>query len=456
MRREICAGKVIYEDENSSTLEYEDGDETKLLTLDDFEGIYGDNYHMPILYRTMKQGGKVNISFLAMFVEDDGKMIWGIGTLLTDFYEINWRVYEKEPGVGTKTGGSMSTKYEQGKFELEGKWVKYYEKKDYEILFKEQLSIGQTIMSKRSLNQNISENHYELPDVMLCSKWKDCGKKMIYPCFVQRKLDGVRKLASVQNNFPVILSRSMKETKFLEHIKVDVYKIFTFLNKKFGYPKIDIWFDGEVYKHGLSLQQINGLCSRSVNTNTRQKELKYVIFDVFDGGKMSFKQRLNFLMNLKNSMKDKLKHIEFCETYLCESEEEMKQFHSIFVKEGYEGTIIRAADMPYKSKKNRDPARDWRTIKYKDFLCCEVTILDAKEDTGTKQGCVNWFVETEWGAKLWVNPAGPEIGTDTARIEAFKMRELLIGKKAVMKYFDETEDRVPKFANIIQYCRNDL
>ena len=95
---------------------------------------------------------------------------------------------------------------------------------------------------------------------------RDIKKHIRYPVAVQRKLDGGRVIMYLDDKLDKvnIYSRSGDDICCNEHIKKELYPLFKKIYNK--YPHV--YLDGEIYKHGLSLQVISGLMRRS------KKEIK--------------------------------------------------------------------------------------------------------------------------------------------------------------------------------------
>lgn len=76
---------------------------------------------------------------------------------------------------------------------------------------------------------------------MLAKSYDKEKKKVVFPCFVQRKLDGMRVLVVKKKGQVTLMSRKGKEIETLQHI-----------NKAFEDPRIpDNTYDGEAYSLGL-------------------------------------------------------------------------------------------------------------------------------------------------------------------------------------------------------------
>src|SRR5690606_1941267 len=63
--------------------------------------------------------------------------------------------------------------------------------------------------------------------------------------------------------------------------------------------------------------------------------------------------------------------IELVPTYKVNSEDDIKKYHSQFISEGYEGTIIRHSEEGYAINK-----RSSQLLKYKDFIDIDLVIKD--------------------------------------------------------------------------------
>lgn len=155
------------------------------------------------------------------------------------------------------------------------------------------------------------------------------GRNIEYPCFVQPKLNGVRALW--QPDIGKLQSRGLpkEEGKFwLREVLPHIYDEL---------DKISIPLDGELYCHGMSLQQINARVA--VNRVAPHKDFADISYNVFDCPMaLEFEKRLRFLNDMENY---DFKHIRFVETYVINSNSTGDMFHRKFREEGYEGTMYR-------------------------------------------------------------------------------------------------------------------
>jgi ATP-dependent DNA ligase len=142
--------------------------------------------------------------------------------------------------------------------------------------------------------------------------------------FIQPKLDGFRAIGNTKTG--EIISRE-GNTFVLPHISVELIE----LGKK-GFPE---WLDGELYKHGKTLGQIQSMIRKSSD------EIEFHVFDFISKG--GFLERFN-----KHEIIDKLSglHIEIVLTFRV-SPERIMNYYEYFLNKGYEGAVIRLDNRPY-------------------------------------------------------------------------------------------------------------
>jgi ATP-dependent DNA ligase len=114
----------------------------------------------------------------------------------------------------------------------------------------------------------------------------------------------------------------------------------------------------------------------------------------------------------------------------------MKRLHDKYVREGYEGLILRNKDGLYKIGQ-----RSSDLLKYKEFLDEEFRIVGHTIGDGVEAGCVIWTCVTKEGHQFSVRPRG----THEERIEAVKTAAKQIGKKLTVRFQEWTEDKKPRF-----------
>ena len=254
-----------------------------------------------------------------------------------------------------------------------------------------------------------------VPSPMLAHDYNKRGKSISFPCFVQRKFDGTRCVSMPGKG---LFSRNRKKYPHLEHIYNEIHSL----------PILD----GELYSDTLTFQEIVGIVKRETlkkGDEEKQLQIKFHVYDIIND--MPYEQRYAALQML---FKQSFKHIVFVKTDLCESEEKMKELHSQYVAEGYEGIMLRNKVGLYKNDRSVD------LQKYKEFQDDEYEVIDFKEGEGLEAGCVIWVCKTE-GKVFHCRPRG----TREDRIELYKNGSNYVGKKLIVRFQELTDDKVPRF-----------
>ena len=131
------------------------------------------------------------------------------------------------------------------------------------------------------------------------------------------------------------------------------------------HPKIEAFFkahpdailDGEVYKFGVSLNLISGIC-RSQKTVNDGKDLEFYWYDIVDLT-ASFSERWKCMQEWSKELElsefnpnryfsDEELHIQFLPQVEISGYENMKKLHDEYVSEGWEGLVVRLASSVYK------------------------------------------------------------------------------------------------------------
>lgn len=115
---------------------------------------------------------------------------------------------------------------------------------------------------------------------------------------------------------------------------------------------------------------------------------------------------------------------------------EVKEYFTQFVEEGYEGIMLRNKKGLYRCN-----YRSHDLQKYKEFLEDEYKIIGFKEGDGRDKGSIIWICETPEKREFSVRPKG----TMEYRRELFENGEKYIGKKLTVIYQELSELNVPRF-----------
>lgn len=248
---------------------------------------------------------------------------------------------------------------------------------------------------------------------MLAHPYNKRGKDIVYPCYVQPKLDGVRCIYQ-DGKF---MSRKGKEYTTLNHLVKELEELGIYLP------------DGEIYTHGMSFQNIVRKVKKMRDTTN---ELEYWIYDYVNESN-GYEFRHKVLTKIFSKFKG-IK-IKFVETTLINNEANMKAKHNEYVADGYEGIIIRNFTGGYNPKN-----RSVNLQKYKEFIDEEFMIAGGHESDG-EPGCVVFDIANHYGPNFKVRPKG----TQEMRGKYLDEINSLIGKQLTIRYQSLSEDGVPIF-----------
>ena len=270
---------------------------------------------------------------------------------------------------------------------------------------------------------------------MLANKFKKQKGKLtnLYPVNGQRKFDGVRCIAQIEDDGSVsLISRSNTPFHHLDHIRKAIAKLKNVPD--------DFRFDGELYADpkDIGFQEATGLIGRETlkfGDKDKQKFIKYRLYDSYNPHNVEkgyFDRHKELEQILTTAPSDSL---ILTENFSIPKEEDVAKLHSQFIQEGYEGLMVRT-DSPYRVDK-----RAFQLLKYKDFDDAEFEVIDYKEGQGDDVGTVVWRCITERGEPFWVRPRG----TRATRAKWFQNGDKHIGSDLTVRYFGLTDDKKPRF-----------
>ena len=342
----------------------------------------------------------------------------------------------QQPEKIISEGKAKRTPYEQGVQEYRSLIKKYLDKgyKDVKVETKKKLEE----LTEEDINTFLPNTKTDANGVlkpMLAKPYKDVATKSFekeYYC--SKKIDGVRALLYRINNEDGTwevrsASRGGKTYDIsLYHILTDpsIIEIFT------KYPEIIL--DGEVYRHGWTLQRISGT-ARLEKTDSesiaRTRQLQYWIYDIADTEK-KFVDRLELLLKIKPII-DNSSNLVFVEHTPISGWLNIKKRHDEYVKEGFEGVVIRKVDGKYGPGK-----RTADMIKIKEYDESEFLIVGWEPGLRpTEDMC--FVMETKTGKRFKAKPMGDR---QTKEEYVANMKDL-IGQMGTVSFFYYSEDGVP-------------
>ena len=147
---------------------------------------------------------------------------------------------------------------------------------------------------------------------------------------------------------------------------------------------------------------------------------------------MTFDERWKLLNSLSPDLK-------ICDLKIVNNFNELQQAHTKYVEDGYEGLIIRTMKGIY-----QPDHRSSSLLKFKSFKDDEFEIVDFKEGKGNDKGTIIFKCKTNAGGEDKFFEVRPR-GTREERKEMFENGKDYIGKKITVKYFELTDENIPRF-----------
>lgn len=258
--------------------------------------------------------------------------------------------------------------------------------------------------------EGMESKELQLP--MLAKNFEDSKHRITYPAYVQPKYNGQRMLY----NGDIAWSRSGKQIipEVIQHLHFDTG----------GYV-----IDGELLlPKNVLLQKTMEAVKKF--TPELSPQLQFIVYDLISDD-LGFEDRLTILSNL-----DLGKNVILSKTEKIHSESEIEPKLDKFLKEGYEGLIIRNATGGYECGH-----RSATLQKYKRFTDAEFTITGVVEGNGKFKNCAIFVCDNGHGMTFNCTPEG----TQEHREELFKNKGKLIGKKLTIKFQELSKDRIPLF-----------
>lgn len=367
---------------------------------------------------------------------------------------LNGKLIEKKEIVSTGRQGRSIT--EQAEFQAkslhEEKWNEGYKSVAslYDLQFKytnpcyeiyEETVIGAEKYLRaypKAAYTNI--NNDELP--MLAHKFKDI-KNPEFPYYAQPKLNGVRCLVKVDEYasvgkgepFPLVKMCSRGGQYYqIEHLKVILGELFNQIQKVGTNEKFIL--DGEIYKHGIPLQDISG-AARSEDSSMFASNhwLEYHIYDVIREGK-AFWDQTNRILDL-NEIGELVKdnpYIKVVTTGTVQNKEEVKILHDSCIQQGYEGLILRKPDSKYEFNQ-----RSKNLLKVKQYEDAEFIIKGSAMQTSEPESFV-FILGNDINNEVF--KARPT-GTLKQKEEWHHNIDNYLGKKATVRFFERSKDGLP-------------
>ncbi|MGK0464841.1 ATP-dependent DNA ligase [Clostridium sp.] len=339
------------------------------------------------MYQLFKKDSKGKIRFLD--IDTDGATIVQVSGIIGGKHVTNVSMC-KAKNIGKSNETSAE---DQAELEANAKFVK----KLKEGYFKTE--------------QDAMDNVVILP--MLAKVFGKEEKKIVYPCYAQPKLDGMRGLGDC--NYATLTSRSGNVIETLDHITTK-------------FPAIDVILDGELYAHGKSFQE-NMRMIKKYRPGTTEA-VNYHVYDLVSDKPFVERYRMLKEICLFNPK------LILVPTIVINDKEDLMKFHSFNISEGYEGTIVRWGDEGYKLN-----GRSSNLLKLKDFSDIALPLMDViPSDARPDHGKPLFYWK---GAKNDTLGAGIALTHEEAK-DLLDNKDLHIGKTCELRFFEKSDTGVPR------------
>lgn len=354
---------------------------------------------------------------------------------------------------------NATTHFQQAILEANSKWTK---KKNIENYSTSLINVKEEKQQETTeIEQAISLENLNIKDTisfpMLAQDYSKHKKKVVFPCFIQPKLDGYRMIYNTTTKS--ITTRQGKEFSIVKQTD-SLYKELCSLPEGFI-------LDGELYVHNspemtdkVSFETL-GVLRKTKNLTkedtTNLNKIQYHVYDIIDT-KLRYNNRKTQLSNLlDNKNFTMIKNVLTIEVH---SEEEIKDYHNQFVNtDSYEGTMIRSFMGMYKEK-----YRSFDLLKFKDFNDDEFEIVDytsEKDTSGADKNLIVWVIKIKDDVICKVRPKGTKEQRQKLYEECVENFSKFQGRKLWTKFFEYTSDgnlRFPttKTNDVSSYIRDEV
>lgn len=247
-----------------------------------------------------------------------------------------------------------------------------------------------------------------------------------FPLTVQPKFDGVRCLT----NGTKMWSRRGKD--------FDGQIIAHLLGVKCG----NYIVDGElILPEGYPLQDTVSACKKYRELSS---QLLYRIYDVICED-LCYTERYEICKKIVNDTNNP--QVILAPAHTVEGHDEIYPHHEQFVKEGWEGTMIRLHGHGYKVGQRTN-----QLLKLKDFLEEEFKVVNVIDGKGKFEGAAIFLCETNEGKIFETSP----VGTMEYRRDLFQNRDNVIGTYWTVRFQAYTKDKIPQFGRAINQREEDI
>jgi hypothetical protein len=227
---------------------------------------------------------------------------------------------------------------------------------------------------------------------MTLHDYKKFPDKIHFPAAIQVKLDGTLFITVHHPLLSEVLGRDMdgysRGREAYEGYEYLYDELITVARK---YPGLH--FVGELWKKGYGLQDISGSSRRKTDSKltTTRVQLNYNIFDCFyiHEPETGFMARQSLLDAVFAELTDAV-HVKRIKTRVVSDAHQMKRMYQSFLKQNFEGAVIRNLQAPYEFGIDKC-IRSYQTMKLKPRPDAEWPVVGFTTGKGKEDGCVIWI-----------------------------------------------------------------
>lgn len=364
----------------------------------------------PLFKHTARQGTQVWEIWVEPYTETGGVFAQHYAKMVTRYGLVDGKKQTVEEIIskGKNTGKkNATTPLEQACAEAEARWEKQKSRNGYGLTAEESAAV-------RAVSP------------MLAHTYDKHAKKVSWDtAFAQPKLDGFRCLAHLgPNGLVTLLSRENQPLLALDHLAA----VLADTNLEAG----SVILDGELYRHGMSLNEISSACKRK---SEKTEKIQYHVYDaILADGSAQFQERADFVRRLvAMAATDVIKDVE---TVKVRSDAELVVCQQRFLEAGFEGAMLRHGTAGYQAGKRSDTL-----LKVKNWSDAEFKVVDWKLGRGKMADVPTFTCETPEGNHFDVLAPGSMEEKKALGLAA----TALVGKMLTVRYayFTKTEEPVP-------------
>lgn len=338
-----------------------------------------------------------------------------------------------------------TTPCNQALLEASRDWDKKVKQGYGEELIAEEL-IAEELITEENSKKNNSKSTRLLKPMLAIEFDMKKEKSMVFPVFIQPKLDGVRCLIYKENGQIIFQSRQNTIYENFDHLVYELQHLMSQFD-----DQDNLILDGELYTHGMPFEQITSMVRSSKGKRKNIEELNYHVYDCFYSGETNLSKNLMTYSDryqvLRRAFGETIySKLVLVETGLAQNKVDIENYHTHYttLKNPYEGVMIRSTNGVYKQQ-----GRSKDLQKYKKFSDEEFEVIGHHEGTGCHSGTPIFECKSN------VNPDKTFSVTMQGTLES--KRQMLenvrnyYGKKLTVKYQEKSTAGIPRFPVGIEF-----